>query len=241
MTTRNVPVATGPAGQEPHVHQWCPGTTLPDHERQVAERTEHQEPSGGRGQPSHVSGVDERVDDRAGRPGHQQRTDDVEPGIRRDRAAPRQHAGEGQGDGQADGHVEVEDPGPTGSGGQDSAQKYAERRSATPERRPHAERLVAFVSVEERDDKRQCGRREQRRTDALCDAAAEQHGRRLGHAGDHRRHREGHQADEHHALGAHEVGETATEEKHAAERQRVGADRPRQCRTAEGQFALHVG
>ncbi len=187
-----------------------------------------------------VAGVDESVDQRAGRRGDQERTEYVEPAACPGRGLPGQHPGQAHGDDQTDGHVDEEHPWPARSGGEHAAQQHAECGAATAESGPHAERLVPIVAVEQRDDERQCRWRQQRRADSLGDAAADELTGGVGQSGHQRGHHEEQQAGEHHPLGPDQVREPPAQQDQPAERQRVCADSPGQGLAAGAEVGLDV-
>ena len=144
--------------------------------------------------------------------------------------------------GDADRHVDVEDPLPTERVGQDTAEEHAcdgpERAHCT----PGTERRVAILALPEcGHEDRQCRRRDERRTEPLQSAGADQSLFTPGQARDERGAGEDDDAGEKESPAPEEVGRATAEEQEAAEEQRVGADDPLQVLLREAEVGLDRG
>jgi hypothetical protein len=150
-----------PAGQDPQIHQRCPHGSLHEGEYGVQHDSAGQGAEGGDGEPAPVAGVDQRVDGGARTRRDEDRAGHVEASARPVRQVRRQGPAQDHEHDQADRYVDVEDPLPSGSGGQDATEEHAGRGPAAAERRPDAECLVPLLAVEGPRHDRQRGRAQQ--------------------------------------------------------------------------------
>jgi hypothetical protein len=102
-----------------------------------------------------------------------------------------------------------------------------DRRAAAGDPAVHAEGLGPLGRLGEGDgDQGEGGRRHEGGEPTLQRPGPEQHGRVLGDAAERGGEGEADQADDEHALTAHEVGDPAAEQQQATEGQGVGGDDP---------------
>jgi DNA-binding MarR family transcriptional regulator len=136
----------------------------------------------------------------------------------------------------ADGHVDEEDPRPAQRAGQGAAEQDARSAAASRGCPPDAESEVSLTAFPEgRRQDRERGRREQRRSQALEGAEADQRAFRPGEPVEQRAHGEEREPRHEQAATAEQVGEPAAEEQDAAEEDRVGRDHPLQALLGEVQ------
>jgi hypothetical protein len=207
---------------------------LDDDEEDEQRGGEDQEPDRARGAPAHIGSLRDRVDEQGETARNRQRPADVV-------AAPRDFdpafGDEGDGDGEdsdADRDVDEEDPLPAEVLREDSAHEDADRRAASANGSPDAQRLVPLGSFgEEGRDNGESGRRDDGGAEPLHGARRDEDALRIGQAADERGDREERNSDHEDAPAPEQVGRAAREEKEAPEGDRVGADHPLQVLPGE--------
>jgi hypothetical protein len=141
-----------------------------------------------------------------------------------------------------DGHVHEEDPAPVERVREHAAEQDARDRAERADAAPGAERLVALLALgERRHEDRQCGRRDDRRAEALCRAGDDQRGLAPREPRQERGGREHDETDDEHLAPADEVGHAAPEQQEAAEEEGVGADDPLEVLLREPEVGLDGG
>ena len=141
--------------------------------------------------------------------------------------------------GDADRDVEEEDPLPAQRVREDATEEHACGGTEATDGAPDAEGDVALLPLDEgRHQDRERGRRDDRRTQPLQGAGADQ--RRLvpREPGEQRGHAEEREAEDEHAPAADEVGRAPAEEQEAPEEERVGADHPLEVLLGEPEIHL---
>jgi hypothetical protein len=225
--------------EDAHRQQGSLRPDLDDHERDKQRGGPEQQANGGDRGPAVLGSPGQRVHEQHQPAGHRRRARDIEvPVLEFCPALLEQDRAQDE-DERAGRHVDEEDPGPAERAGEGTSEQDACGAAATGGGSPDAERDVALTAFAEgRGEDRQRGRREQRGAESLQGSEQDQRPGRPGQAVKQRHHCEQRQAGHEESASAEQVGESPTQQQHAAEEDRVGGDHPLQALLGEVEIGL---
>ena len=144
--------------------------------------------------------------------------------------------------GDADGHVDEEDPGPAQVRRQDAPEQDAGGGAAAGRSAVDAQREIALTAFRERrHQQRECGRSEQRPTEALHRPEGDQRALRPGEPAQERAHGEEREPEHEQPAASEEIRQTAAQEQRAPEEDGVGRDHPLEVGLREPEIRLDRG